>query len=172
MNIKVVKVGYLQTNCYILENEMDALIIDPGDEPLKIEKALNKKLIGIIITHNHSDHLGGVSYFENKYNTPVYAYNNLKEGLNNIGSFSFEVIYTPGHTKDSITIYFKEEKKMFVGDFVFHNTIGRTDLDGGNPNEMVSSINNLKKYNDIILYPGHGNITNLEEEKNHNIYFK
>ena len=50
MVVKTIVVGALQTNCYILENEKDALIIDPGDEPFKIETALDKKLIGIIIT--------------------------------------------------------------------------------------------------------------------------
>lgn len=172
MNIKIVKVGYLETNCYILENETEALIIDPGDDYLRIESELDKKLVGIIITHNHFDHVGAVSYFKDKYNVSVYDYNNLKEGLNSIGNFNFEVIHTPGHTTDSITIYFKEEKKMFVGDFVFYHTIGRTDLDGGNFEDMKKSITKLKEYNDVILYPGHGDITNLEEEKKNNIYFK
>lgn len=172
MNIKNVKVGYLETNCYILENEEEALIIDPGDEYSKIEFELDKKLVGIIITHHHFDHIGFLSYFKEKYDTLVYDYSNLKEGLNNIGSFNFEVIYTPGHTPDSITIYFKEAKKMFVGDFIFYHTIGRTDLDGGNFEEMKKSITKIKEYTDVIIYPGHGDITSLEEEKKNNIYFK
>lgn len=171
MNIKTIEVGSLKTNCYILENDVEALIIDPGDDPLKIDKELDKKLVGIIITHHHDDHTGGVFYFKDKYNVPIYDFYNLPEGINNIGKFMFEVIYTKGHTKDSISIYFKKEKKMFVGDFVFYHTIGRTDLDGGNYSEMKNSINKLKEYDDIDIYPGHGVITNLEEEKKNNIYF-
>lgn len=172
MDIKIIPVGYLETNCYILENDAEALIIDPGDEPLKIDRELNKKLIGIIITHYHEDHIGGLSYFKNKYDVPVYDYNNLEEGANRLGSFLFDVIYNPGHTTDSISIYFKEENKMFVGDFIFYHTIGRTDLTGGNFKEMLKSISNLKKYDDIIIYPGHGRITSLKEEKSNNIYFR
>jgi glyoxylase-like metal-dependent hydrolase (beta-lactamase superfamily II) len=160
-----VKVGYLETNCYILENELESLIIDPGDEPIKIEKEITKKLIGIIITHSHFDHIGGIDYFKEKYDVPVYDYNSLKEGLNNIGSFSFEVIHTLGHTNDSITVYFKEEKVMFVGDFIFKNGIGRVDLPGGDILEMQKSLSKIKKYDkDIIIYPGHGDYTKIKDE--------
>lgn len=172
MNIKIVKVGLLETNCYIIENNNESIIIDPGDSPEKIEKYLTKKLVGIIITHGHEDHIGAASYFKNKYNVSIYNFNNLKEGVNNIGGFNFEILYTPGHTKDSIVIYFKDENKMFVGDFIFYHTIGRTDLEGGSYVDMIKSIEKIKKYKDVILYPGHGTITNIDEEKNNNIYFK
>ena len=61
---------------------------------------------------------------------------------------------------------------MFVGDFIFYHTIGRTDLDSGSFCDMKKSINRLKNNNDVIIYPGHGRITSLEEEKKYNIYFK
>ena len=124
MDIKIIPVGYLETNCYILENDAEALIIDPGDEPLKIDRELNKKLIGIIITHYHEDHIGGLSYFKNKYDVSVYDYNNLEEGANRLGSFLFDVIYNPGHTTDSISIYFKEENKFIFSLLqIVHNTM-------------------------------------------------
>ncbi|MBE6152051.1 MAG: MBL fold metallo-hydrolase [Firmicutes bacterium] len=172
MNIKTVVVGNLQTNCYILENDTQCIIIDPGAEPEKIEKELQKELVGIIITHSHLDHTGGLLYFVNKYKVKIYDYNNLKEGLNTIGTFTFDVIYTLGHTKDSITIYFNQEKVMFVGDFVFFHTVGRTDLNGGDFEQMKSSIAILKHYDDVTLYPGHGRVTTLKEEKSNNIYFQ
>lgn len=172
MKIKVVSVGPLSTNCYILEKDDECIIIDPGAEPLKIEGEINENLVGIIITHSHPDHIDGVDYFQHKYQVPVYNYSNLKEGINKINNFEFEIIYNPGHTRDSISIYFPLEKKMFVGDFIFYHTIGRIDLDGGNFDDMLASINKLKKYDDIVIYPGHGEITTLDEEKNNNIYFK
>lgn len=172
MNIKTVVVGDLETNCYILENDCECLIVDPGADANKIDSRTDKKVVGIIITHGHFDHIGGVSYFCDKYDAPVYDYNNLILGKNQIGGFQFEVIYTPGHTKDSITIYFPQDKIMFVGDFIFYRTIGRTDLLGGDYEEMKQSIQKIKNYQDITLYPGHGIMTKLEEEKIHNIYFR
>lgn len=171
MNIKTVSVGELQTNCYIIESNDECIIIDPGAEPLVIEQSIDKKIIGIIITHHHYDHIGAVNYFKEKYNVSVYDYDNLKEGKNNIGCFSFDVIYTPGHTSDSISIYFKKEKVIFVGDFVFYRSIGRTDLPTGDYGQMKKSIEKLKKYDNIDIYPGHGRITSLNEEKENNLYF-
>ncbi len=157
MNLEVVKVGILQTNCYILSIDNNVIVIDPGDEYDKIKKVIkNKNVIGVIVTHNHFDHIGALNYFDN-----IYDYNNLKEGINKIGKFTFEVINTPGHTDDSICLYFKEDNIMFVGDFIFENGIGRTDL-GGNINDMVNSLKKISKYNrNIIIYPGHGNFSKL-----------
>lgn len=171
MNIKKVIVGDLETNCYILEKDENCIIIDPGAEPIKIEKEISKKLIGIIVTHNHFDHVGGLNYFKEKYNVPIYDYNNLSEGIYNIENFNFEVIYTPGHTSDSICIYFMKENIMFVGDFIFYHTIGRTDFPTGNYHEMKDSIEKIKKYDNINILPGHGIETTLKEEKEKNIYF-
>ena len=171
MNIKKVSVGEIETNCYILEKNDECIIIDPGAEPLVIEQSINKKLIGIIVTHHHYDHVGALDYFTQKYNVLVYNYNNLKEGKNKIGNFIFDIIYTSGHTDDSISIYFEEEKIMFVGDFIFYHTIGRTDLPTGNYNKMKKSIEKIKMYDNIRIYPGHGITTTLEDEKSNNIYF-
>ena len=157
LKIDIVKVGYLETNCYIISKDNDVIVIDPGDEYDKIKKVIrNKNVIGTIVTHNHFDHIGAIEYFDK-----VYNYNNLKEGINQIGTFTFEVIYTPGHTSDSITLYFKEDNVMFVGDFIFKDGIGRTDL-GGNYFDMVNSIKKISKYNkNIVIYPGHGNSSKL-----------
>ena len=107
------------------------------------------------------------------FNIPVYQYKNLNEGNINIGYFNIDVIYTKGHKDDSITFYFKEEEVMFTGDFLFKNSIGRTDLETGNDIEMKKSIDKILKYNDKIkIYPGHGSSTTLELEKKYNNYLK
>jgi glyoxylase-like metal-dependent hydrolase (beta-lactamase superfamily II) len=171
MKIESLKLGYLQTNCYFLTKNNKVLLIDPADEFEKIKNKLEGlTVIGVIVTHNHFDHIGALNEVLKEYNTSLYNFNNLKEGINMIDDFKFEVIYTPGHTNDSITIYFMEEKVMFVGDFIFKNSIGRTDLPTGNYNEMMSSINKIKSYQDVIIYPGHGENTNLEYEKKHNCF--
>ena len=162
MNLEIVKVGPLKTNCYILSINNDVLVIDPGDEYNKIKKAIaNRNVNGVIVTHNHFDHIGALNYFDN-----IYDYNNLKEGINKIGNFAFEVIYTPGHTNDSICLYFKNENKMFVGDFIFKDGIGRIDL-GGNINDMIKSLHKISHYDkNIYIYPGHGDFSKLGIELN------
>ena len=173
MNITNIKVGYLECNCYILENNNQVLIVDPGDEYNKIKPHLkDKEVLGILITHGHFDHVGAIDDIINDYKTKVYTFNNLKEQPYNIGPFNFEVIYTPGHSIDSITFYFKEENIMFVGDFIFYDTIGRCDLEGGDYSTMKLSINKIKKYNkNTTIYPGHSIKTTLERELNNNPYF-
>ena len=171
MDVKRVIVGELQTNCYIIEKDDECIIIDPGAEYLKIEQSINKKIVGIIVTHHHYDHIGALNYFEEEYKIPVYDYKNLFEGKNKIGKFKFEVIVTPGHTDDSISIYFEEVNILFTGDFIFYHSIGRTDLPTGNYSDMKKSIEKIKKYDNIDIYPGHGKITTLKEEKENNIYF-
>lgn len=68
MEIKNVIVGPLETNCYLLIKEQNCLIIDPGEEADLIEKAIgNKKVVGIIITHYHFDHIGALEELREKY---------------------------------------------------------------------------------------------------------
>lgn len=172
MIVETLVLGELDTNCYLLRKDSKVIVIDPADEVDKIiNKIGNDKLVGIIITHNHFDHVGALKELRENFNAKVYARNNLLEKTYNIEGFNFKIIYTPGHTDDSISIYFEKERIMFVGDFIFKNSIGRTDL-GGNMDDMINSISVIKKYKDITVYPGHGEITNIESEKNNNYYFK
>ena len=73
---------------------------------------------------------------------------------------------------DSICIYFKEEKVMFVGDFIFKGGIGRTDMIGSSPFDMKMSIKKILKYpTDITLMPGHFGVTLLGDEIDNLNYF-
>ena len=163
MQINRVVVGPLETNCYILIKDDKCLVIDPGDEIDKIKKEIgNKEVVGVIVTHYHFDHIGALNYFDKDL---ILDKSNLEEKEYNINGFVFEVIYTPGHKEDCITIYFKEENIMFTGDFIFEGTIGRMDLEGGSTIDMKKSLNKIKKYdNNIKIYPGHGNSTYLYKE--------
>jgi hydroxyacylglutathione hydrolase len=168
MVIKIIKVGYLQSNCYILEKDNHTLIIDPGDEYDKIISNINYPIDAILITHHHSDHYGALKYFDKSI--PVYAYDNIKDFKSTI--FNLKSINTPGHSHDSITIIFKDEKVMFTGDFLFKGDIGRTDFKDGSDNDMEHSIKRIRAYrDDYEVYPGHGESTTLGEEKLSNIYF-
>lgn len=168
-------VGDLKTNCYILYEDGRCLIVDPGAEENNIIKKISKlkvNPVGILLTHNHFDHTGCADNLSSFYRVPVYDFKNLEEGPKKIDVFSFEVLYTPGHSKSSLTFYFKDYGMMLCGDFVFKEDIGRVDLPSGSFQEMIQSINKLKKYdNDIELYPGHGDKTTIGYEKKHNKYF-
>ena len=172
MNIQCIKTGFLEENCYILKKGNTYLVIDPGDDFFKLKNFIDGKVLGILITHRHFDHIGAVEDMVREYQVLVYEKRNLQEGNYKIGDFCFRVIFTPGHSKDSVSYYFYEQEIMFTGDFLFYNDIGRCDLDGGSFEEMKLSIEKMKKFDhDIIIYPGHGKKTNLSFEKEKNIYF-
>ena len=173
MNVKRVVVGPLQTNCYILELDSSVLIIDPGEDfPLIRDSISNDKTIeGVIITHSHFDHIGALNDTLNYYHTKKYDKSNLMEGINNIGLFEFEVIYTEGHYFDSISLYFKHVNMMFVGDFIFKNSIGRVDLEGSSSTDMIKSIRKILTMENVKIMPGHGFPTTLDDERINLNYF-
>ena len=173
MQVRIIKVGNLQTNCYIIIKNGYCMIVDPGDQFYSIQEQIgDNKLVGVLITHRHPDHIGALAKFVQEYGIPVYDRSNLEEKKYEINEFKFEVIYTPGHTNDSICFYFYEYNFMFVGDFIFKSTIGRTDLPTGSNTDMNNSINKIINYSDRIkVYPGHGDETNLGVEKDTNPFF-
>lgn len=173
MKIDRIVVGELEENCYVLTIENECLIIDPGAEFDKIrDKIGNKKVLGVLITHHHFDHVGALKEVLEFYQTKLYDFNNLKEQQYEVGPFIFEVIYNPGHTDDSISFYFKKDNVMFVGDFIFLESIGRCDLEGGSFIKMKESIDKITQIKqNITLYPGHGLKTTLDYEKKHNSFF-
>ena len=172
MKIKKIITGSLQENCYILLIDNNCLVVDPGDDFDLIKKEIKDyNLLGILITHHHFDHVGALDDLLKYKKVPVYDFN-LTDTEYNIDKFNFKIIKTPGHTSDSVTFYFLNDNIMFVGDFVFKGTIGRTDLPTGNNIEMEESINKIKQYNkNIIIYPGHGESTTIENEIKYNYFF-
>ncbi len=174
MQVDCVVVGPLDENCYILKKNNTCLVIDPGDDYLKIkEKIGNNKVLGVLITHSHFDHVGALRNFLTKRSIKIFKKSISPAGNYEIGDFKFEVIETPGHASDEITFYFKDENIMFDGDFIFKDSIGRVDLPGGSSKDMTESIEKIINYpKDTKLYPGHGDMTTLEHELENNIYIK
>lgn len=200
MKIEQYVVGMLYTNTYLLEINGECILIDPASKAEKmIEKIGDRKLLAILLTHGHFDHIKAVDGLVKKYNCPVYLnkedepltrdknqgsdfglgsvpsisvkINSLKEGLMEIGPFKFEVIFTPGHTKGSVCYKFKDE--IFTGDTLFSMSAGRTDLKGGSDSELKSSLRILKNIKEnLAVYPGHDAITNLDYEKAFNPYLR
>ena len=144
MNIKCVVTGYLDENCYVLSKNGTCLIVDPGDDFLKIKEAIgDDKVLGVLITHSHVDHIGALRNFLTKRSIKIFKRSNL------------------------------EEKEYEIGDFIFKESIGRVDLPGGNSSEMNESIKKILEYdNSIKLYPGHNDSTTLGYEKENNPYLK
>lgn len=159
MDIKNLKLGELKTNCYIVIKNNKCLIIDPAsDADLIIDACKNYQVEGILVTHHHWDHTLALKELENFYN--------LEHNTHTTNSFKYEVIKTPGHTGDSITFYFKDDKIMFTGDFLFYHTIGRCDLETSSILDMQNSLDKINGYpDDIIILPGHGIASVLGEEK-------
>lgn len=172
MKVSKISVGTLQANCYLIKQDNKGLIVDPGDE---IDKIINlvgdTKVLAVLITHHHFDHVGALSEFLNKYKCDVIDFGST--GHKTIGPFSFDIISTKGHTSDSVTYYFKNNNLMFTGDFLFKDNIGRCDLPTGSYSEMSKSIELIKSYDrNIIIYPGHAESTTLGYEFDNNSYLK
>lgn len=173
MQVKSVKVGNLDTNCYVVSYDGKSIIIDPGDDFYRIKNLVGEnQVVGVFITHHHDDHDGALKDVVKYYGVPVYDRNNLEMRRYDVKGLNIEVIYTPGHSKDSISLYLYDYDVMFVGDFIFKRSIGRTDLETGNEEEMKQSLEKIKQYkNRIVLYPGHGEFTTLGDEIRLNPYF-
>ena len=170
MDIKRIILSYLDANCYIISIGKKCLIVDPGwDKDVIIREVKDKKVLGILVTHYHPDHVGALEDIIKEYNVNVYNYKS--EEKVKLDKFSFEIIKTYGHTDDSVTFYFPKEKIMFTGDFLCKETIGRADLPTGDNNKMYDSLKKIKKYSDdITIFPGHGEDSTLGYEKKNNIF--
>ena len=147
----------------------EALIIDPviehSDEYIKVLESLELKLVKVIDTHIHADHISGLSELNKRTNCVRIMGEKsksevvdikLKDGENlNIENIQLKAIYTPGHTDCSYCYVMND--RVFTGDTLLINGTGRTDFQNGNSKDAYNSIFNrlLKLPEDTILYPGH-----------------
>ncbi len=158
MKIEKLVLGPLFTNCYLVIKENACLIIDPAsDASIIIDACKSYQVKGILVTHHHFDHVGALKELEQYYHLKHNTFDD---------NFGYEIIKTPGHASDSLTFYFESEKVMFTGDFIFYHTCGRCDLETSNVEDMLNSLEKIKKYpDDITIYPGHGASSILGAEK-------
>jgi glyoxylase-like metal-dependent hydrolase (beta-lactamase superfamily II) len=175
-----------------------AVVIDPGADAEKIKNKLQELGVSvslILLTHGHFDHILGVeelrdekttvaihasdahSLVERDIYSSMFSYDTRpfrradvlfdKEGSYELCGFEFDVIHTPGHTDGSLCYIFGNV--MFSGDTIFNNSIGRTDLMGGDDHKMYKSLKKLAAIQeDYIIYPGHATSTTLLNEKKNN----
>jgi glyoxylase-like metal-dependent hydrolase (beta-lactamase superfamily II) len=155
---------------YIIADDTtrEAAVVDPSfnaSEIIRILKAENLTLRYIINTHGHFDHTAGNEELHSIFGAKTVAHKLSRTNADvavddgdviRIGNVSIKVIYTPGHTPDSICLLV-DKKKLLTGDTLFVGECGRTDLPGGSSRSMYDSLFNklLKLSGDVEVYPGH-----------------
>ncbi len=147
----------------------EALIVDPVlenvDLYIKLLKELNLKLVKVIDTHIHADHISGMAELSNKTNcatimgdkTPIDIVS-IKIPDNefiNIDGLKLKALHTPGHTSESFSFFMND--RVFTGDTLLIGGTGRTDFQNGDPYESYRSIFNilLKLPDKTLVYPAH-----------------
>ena len=196
--IHTIVVGGLRTNCYILQSNTAAIIVDPGDEPERIVRFIHDiklKPSQIIATHTHFDHVLGVDAIRAKLKIPFLIHREdlsmletmqsrvqqimgfevppppkvdsyLKDGdVLSMGEETIQVLHTPGHSPGSVSL--SGPGYVLTGDALFNQSIGRTDLPGGDLQTLIRSIKDrLFKLDDkTVVYPGHGPETTIGDEE-------
>jgi glyoxylase-like metal-dependent hydrolase (beta-lactamase superfamily II) len=195
---ETIQVGMLDVNCYLvpIKDKNRLYIIDPGAEAERIIAAAEKFACDdyvILLTHAHIDHISAVGCVAKSLNAPVVldanehglynspnnqilpfmsAAKDLPKTVANISDADFEIIQTPGHTLGGVSFYFSTLPALFSGDTLFAQSVGRTDLPGGDHQILLDSINNqlMVLPETLPVYPGHGPATTIGNEKRHNPY--
>lgn len=199
MKVKLLRVGPIGTNCYILEDEQAhvAAVIDPGDEAERILSVLSDEGVQveyILLTHGHYDHTTAVPQLHRALpQAKIYIHQADANGAGSqlfplakqvedllyyddgdkltLGSLTIEVIHTPGHSKGSVTL--KVGDVLFSGDTLFAGSCGRTDLAGGSYAEIMASLKRLGQLEgDYHVCPGHDITSTLEQERRSNPFLR
>ena len=198
MLIKILPVGHLETNCYIVTDPdtLGCAVIDPGDESNTILDYVETHRLTvkqIFLTHGHYDHTGaaetvaeetgapirihpadlagegGHPAYQFKPGCPVKPYEDGERIP--VDSLTFDVLETPGHSPGSVTLVCQEA--VFCGDTLFRDSCGRTDLPGGSMEVLLQSLRKLSQLpGQYEVYPGHMEATDLDRERKFNYYMR
>ena len=190
-------VGDIGVNCYLVPGPKSGnlYIIDPGDDAADIIAAAKDFTYSeavILLTHAHVDHIGACGAVAKKLgiakvcldpaDAPLYSSpenhllpylppaKNLPPVIDFYRQEDFSVIRTPGHTPGSVCLWFKDYNTLFTGDTLFQGSVGRTDLPGGNYDDLMRSIHEKLMIlpDDLKVFPGHQYWSTIGREKNTN----
>ena len=176
---------------------------DNVSEITEILKRHGLKVKAIIVTHAHIDHIGGAAKLKALTGAPVHMNASDQELYDHIdvqagwlgmetpkqtvidvnardgdklelGGCDFHFLHTPGHTQGSISVWIPGETKLVAGDTLFRDSIGRTDLPGGDGRQILRSIQDklLGLPGETIVFPGHGPSTTIERERARNPFLQ
>ena len=194
-------VGQLQANCWLLwDDSRRAIVIDPGDEPLRILRALQEEnlfLQQILLTHVHVDHMLAVPDLQRATGAPLAVHTDdapaLTDGTKSLTThFGTSCLLTADRLLNEgdvvmvgdmrVTVWhtpghtpgsccYHVENCLFTGDTLFAGSVGRTDLPGGNYHTLRNSLRRLAAYPDNLqLFPGHEGVSNLAYEQQNNFF--
>ncbi len=174
MKIQKVKAGMVQTNVYLVTNEetKETVVVDPAYFSKELKDVIAEqelKIVAMILTHGHFDHIMGIDMFQKEYgDVPVYVHEDdeltmrdpainqslafgskyayvgaqtVREGqVLSFAGMDFRVIHTPGHTPGGACYYMEDEKVLFSGDTLFRQSVGRTDFVKSSTSDLIRSI--------------------------------
>lgn len=200
MKIDSIAVGAFCANCYFLVAGDEAIIVDPGDEAKKICSIIDKlgaKVIAIVNTHGHVDHIGANMEVHDYTGADIYiheddaamlgdaslnlsmftggtvksreAHKQLRDGDEiRVGGETLKVLHTPGHTQGGICLL--GDGFVLTGDTLFQASVGRSDFPGGSHTQLIDSIKTklMVLADDIKVYPGHGPASTIGYERTRN----
>ena len=153
---------------YLLGSGRDLILVDPLSDVERFMKTVEvdgSKIIGVIDTHVHADHLSGTRNIQNLTACPIYMHESspirftftpLKEEEYHIAGLKIRVLHTPGHAPEHVCLLV-DDKAILTGDTLLVNDVGRVDLGRGDPNQLYESLFGklLKLQDHVEVFPGH-----------------
>jgi glyoxylase-like metal-dependent hydrolase (beta-lactamase superfamily II) len=206
LEVVAIPVGPFVMNCTLLldRDTGEGIVLDPGDEPervLPVVRRKGTKVVALVATHGHLDHVGRAAEFARALDAPLFCHRGdlflverLAEqaalfGLERpetprvdrfledrdvleCGKVRFEVLHVPGHSPGSIALL--GEGRLFSGDVLFSGSVGRTDLWGGDFERLERSIRErfYGAGDDVVVHPGHGSTTTIGTERRTNPFVR
>lgn len=195
MEILTFPVTPFYTNCYVIKDSGEAIVVDPGEAtPELMQSIADCKVTMVFNTHCHCDHSGGNAELVERTGAPLVCHaadlpllqtlceqgrmfgvpfkaspnpdRLIEHGdIIQVGNAQFEVRHTPGHSPGHVVLV--SEGLVIAGDVLFAGSIGRTDLPGGSMAQLLDSINRqlMTLPDETIVYSGHGPTTTIGEER-------